>query len=85
MVSDLDVPHSETDLDDLARGFVAQRHRDRSGPVAVHDGQVGVTEPRGFDRDEDLALARALERDLLDAERARFGIWRWRADNAQNR
>ena len=52
-------------LDD-AGGLVAEQHRHRAHPVAVDHRQVGVTQPGGFDADEQFALARRRQIQFAD-------------------
>src|SRR5690606_24087903 len=61
-------------LDDTARRLVAEEHRHRARPVAVHHGQVGVTQPGGLDLEQHLARSGRVELDLLDGERGRLVV-----------
>ena len=53
-----DVGDPGADLLDDAGGLVTEHHRQRPGPVAVDDRQVGVAQPGGDDPHEHLARAR---------------------------
>ena len=57
------------DLLDDARGLVAQHHRQRQRPVAVHDVPVAVADARGLDPDARLAGLGPLLLDVDDLER----------------
>ena len=64
-VSDAPCRHAGADARDLAHGLVAQRPRELRGYDAVRDVDVGIAEPAGLDRDEDLVRPRLGDRYLL--------------------
>jgi hypothetical protein len=74
MVADGKVAHAVTQSLHHAGCLMTQRHRRRAWPIAVDDGQVGMTQSGSGGPDEHLVAPRRIERQLLDAERAALGI-----------
>ena len=73
MVTGRDPGDSGTHLLDHACAFVPEHHRQPTGDLALDDVQIRVAQPRVREPDEDFALLRAAELELLDLERfARF-------------
>ena len=60
--------HPRSDRLDHAGALVAEHDRRLARPLPVADVQVGVADPRRGDADADLAGARLLEQEVLDAE-----------------
>ena len=60
-------------LDDSG-GFVAERHRQGAGSVAVDDGEVGMAQARGGDPDEDFTAAGRREVERFERQRLRARI-----------
>ena len=60
VVAGLGVRDAGPDLLHDARRFVAQHHRQRRRPVAVHDVPVAMADAGGLDLDADLARLRPL-------------------------
>src|SRR5215472_4442527 len=56
---------------DHAGRLMSQRHRRRTGAIAVDDREIGVTQPCRADLDQDLTIAWRVELDLLDRQRLR--------------
>jgi hypothetical protein len=48
---------------------MSQQHGDRSEPVAVDDGKVGMTQPRCLDLDQEFSRAGWIQFELFDADR----------------
>ena len=65
----LQVRDAGTDLDDAARGLVAQQHGNRPDPVAVDDAQVRVADSGGLHPDKDLGGPGSRQFQLGDADR----------------
>lgn len=61
--------HARAAFDDDTRRFMAEERRKLPRHGTVQDVQIGVTQPRRFDLNQDLTLARALEVDEIDGER----------------
>ena len=74
MVADLKVGHACPQFLDDAGGLMAERHRHRTGPVAVDDGQVGVAKTRRRDLDQHFVGARRRQIDLFDVQGTRVGV-----------
>ena len=72
--TDWDVGDTGTHFLDDAGGFVAEQHRHRAHPAAVHHRQVGVAQPGRFDAHEKLPVAGRRQVELTDGERPRFGV-----------
>ena len=62
------------DLLDHSGGLVSEQHRHRAHPIAVDHRQIGVTQPGGFDADQEFALTRRRQIQLADGERFRLGV-----------
>ena len=84
VVARLQVGHAGPGLLDLARGLVAERHRNGARPVAVDDGKVGMAEPGGADADQHLALSRRIELHILDAQGPALRVGRRLAHGVDN-
>ncbi len=70
MIADLQVPHAGADLlHDTGALMPADRRKRHAGQIAGLDMVVGVAQPGGLECDEDLALFRSVEVDLLDTPR----------------
>ena len=68
-VADRDVAAGAfAELDDPARALVAGDHRQRALQIALEVVQVGVAHPGRLDLDQDLAVPRGIELDLLDLQ-----------------
>src|SRR6185503_8749754 len=70
VVAGLDVRHAGADLLDDAGRLVAEHHRQRRSPVAVHDVPVAVTDPGRLDAHAGLAGPGPLLLDVHDLERS---------------
>jgi hypothetical protein len=79
------VVHAGADFLDRSGRLVPERHRDRSGAIAVDYREVGVAQPGRADPHEHFAVPGRLELQLLDGQRLRFGIWTLYADTVQHR
>lgn len=64
------IVNASSHLFDDAGRFVPQHHRQRPGSIAIDDGQVGMTETRRRDLDQNLARSGTVEVDVLHLERA---------------
>ena len=49
------IGHPVADFFDDAGGLVAEQHRQRAGPIAVHDAEVGGADARGLDAHQQFA------------------------------
>ena len=68
MVAHLDAGDARPDLLDDPRALVAEHHRQPGLEVAVRDVHVGVAQARVGVADQDLALLRLVEVELLDLD-----------------
>ena len=73
-VADRDVADLVADGLDDAGGLVSEQHRHRTRPVAVHDRQVRVADPRRLDPDEQLGRAGIREVERADGDRQRVAV-----------
>ena len=64
---------------------MAEQHRHRPHPVAVHHREIGVANAGGLDADQHLTALRTVELEIDDADRPGFGIRPWRTDPLQYR
>ena len=69
MVAHFQIGDAGAHFHHLAGGFVAQRHGQRPGPVAVDHRQVGVAQAGGAHPHQNLAVARGVQFHLFDFQR----------------
>lgn len=66
MITDGKVVHSVAELFDNASGFVTERHRHRSGAIAIDHRQVRMAQPRRLDAYKNFAGTRRRQIEFLD-------------------
>src|SRR6185369_15387469 len=65
--------------------LMSNRHRHRTRPVAVDDGEIGMAEPGRANSNKDLVPPRRRELEFFDRERPAHRKWRRDRRSAQNR
>ena len=70
---------------DHSGGLVSEQHRHRAHPIAVDHRQIGVTQPGGFDADQEFALTRRRQIQLADGQRFRLGVGAGEPDLLEDR
>ncbi|SAL85581.1 hypothetical protein AWB68_07732 [Caballeronia choica] len=63
---------------------MSERHRHRTGPVAVDDGEIRVAKTRRRDLDQHLIGSGRCKIDLFDVQGTRFGVRQRRTHCLQN-
>jgi hypothetical protein len=77
MVSNAKILHAVAQSFDDTRGLVSEHHWCGSWPVAFDHGKIRVAQSRGGNPDHDFTRPGIIDRDLLERERFRSGVW-WR-------
>ena len=72
-VADFDTGHLATDGLDDAHALVAEDARQAERQRLVPAGEIGMTDPRGLDLDEDLIRVRVVELKCSQFDRALWG------------
>jgi hypothetical protein len=76
------IANAGTDLDHLARRFMAKDDRHRPRAVTIDGGEVGMTQAGGADTHQDFACSGRIQFDFLDAEWLATCVGRRKSDLA---